>query len=393
MLTPDDVIRRLDAAWRNNWKEWLDGGGAWPLEVPLGPPTERGAGKDWNAVRRWTASWENPSSGVVVPVTRLWRTLGTQSLPERVVFATAHEVAGALGRVHFLETADARYRACVAMWPASARAVRAHAETIALLSEEDFARLTAVVDWLLAHPSSGLFIRQLPVEGLDSKWVEQHTGLIGRLLADTWGTTGPLEVVAGLRKEPVRRRIRLLDPALRQWARGASDLEMPLEELQAIEIPARIVLVVENNVTALCCTDIPGAVLIMGGGAAVTGLGHVPWLSAIPLVYWGDIDTWGLSILAALRRYHPHTVSCLMDEETLTSHLHLRSHERRQTLSAGDGLTPAEQALFDRLLAGEHWGPGLRIEQERLEWTEAWQVVQAAASDAMARSGSVGFPP
>jgi len=296
-----------------------------------------------------------------------------------------------LGRSSFFEVANTRYQERVAAWPDLRGALRTLAEWMAGLEQGDYRRLVAVIEWLSEHRNSGLFMRQLPIEGLDTKWLERHAGPIARLLAERIGLPGgPLAAVAGLRTEPVRRRLRLLDPVLRTWAHGMSDIELPLDEIRTLDIPARVALVVENNITALSCTDLSGAVLIMGGGLAVTELGAVPWLAGIPIVYWGDIDTWGFSILASLRRYHSQTVSCLMDEATLWSHLHLRSHEPNPARTVGEGLLAVEHALFAKLVEGREWGAGLRIEQERLDWSSSWRTVEHAVRTArtLARSSS-----
>jgi hypothetical protein len=249
---------------------------------------------------------------------------------------------------------------------------------MAELPAEDYQRFVSVIDWLSDNPDSGLYLRQLPIGGLDTKWLEGHAGPISRLLAARFGVpAAPLANIAGLKLPPSRRRLRLLDPSLREWCRGLSDIEVPLAELRALELPARLALVVENKVTALACTDLPGTVLIMGGGFAVTELGSVPWLDRIPILYWGDIDTWGLGILAALRRYHPATISCLMDEATLLDHLQLRSFEPTPSGPIEDGLTPDEASLFAKLVGGKPWGVGTRLEQERLNWSSVWGTVEA----------------
>lgn len=381
MLSAEDVLSKLASRWASQWTNWLGGGGTWPLSYGLKPPIERDAQANWSSVQAWRAEWSaNVLGGDVEDVERSWPGLGRQRLPSTVSFATPLDVAAALGKLALFERADVRYWERATAWPDVASPLRAIAGWMAELSLEDYRRFESVVNWISANRDAQLYLRQLPIEGLDTKWLERHSGPIARLLAARFGvSSAPLAVVAGLKWPPTRRRIRLLDAGLRSWCRNMSDIEVPLEELRTLEIPAKLALVVENGITAQACTDLPGTVLIMGGGFAVTELGSVPWLDRIPILYWGDIDTWGFGILAALRRHHPATVSCLMDEATLQSHLHLKSHEATPASPGTEGLTPEEASLLSKLVIGKPWGPGVRLEQERLNWREAWTAVEAAA--------------
>lgn len=378
----DEVRRELERQWSIHWTDWLDGGGEWPLSINLKPPTESVARTHWNQFLKWRDQWASrPLGGTVVGEDRAWPTMGRQFVPERLTFASANDVASSAGQIGPFERANARFKKRIGAWPGLDATLRALAPWMSELDEADYSRLVRVVDWLLEHPDSGLYLRQLPIAGIDTKWIERHKRPILRLLSAHWRLPATsLSDVAGLKSPPARSRLRLLDPSLRSWCRGISDLEIPLDDLRLIDIPARLALVVENNVTALACTDLPGTVLIMGGGLSVAQLGTVPWLERIPILYWGDIDTWGFQILASLRRYHEKTISCLMDEATLQAHLWLRSEEERPASSLGSGLTEAEAALAQKLLSGKPWGSGLRIEQERLDWATVWPMVVAAVA-------------
>ena len=39
--------------------------------------------------------------------------------------------------------------------------------------------------WLRANPASGMLLRQLPIEGIDTKWLSSHAQLILALLGDS----------------------------------------------------------------------------------------------------------------------------------------------------------------------------------------------------------------
>lgn len=272
----------------------------------------------------------------------------------------------------------------LAHWPQAAglaARLRRQFDLLADAPEPEFQRLLAVVDWLHAHRDSGLFLRQLPIAGIDSKWIELRRGVVADWLAGLRGIAEPrgFDSLSGLRRAPDRVRLRLLDPDLRARLGGLEDLQAPIAQIAALRLPVRRVLIVENRETGLACADLPGTLLLMARGYAVDYVRAIDWLRDLPLYYWGDIDTHGLAILHRLRRHAPRTVALLMDEATLrATPADLWGHERRQHRAQRlEVLTVAEQALYTGLRSGR-FGPAPRLEQERIAWDYAWPRLRAA---------------
>ncbi len=183
-----------------------------------------------------------------------------------------------------------------------------------------------------------------------------------------------------------RVRVLLLSPELRRAAGGLRDIEAPLEQLQEIDLAPQRALVVENLETAYALPDFTATVAFVKLGNAVSLASQMPWMTDVPVVYWGDIDTHGFSILVQARKALGNVTSVLMDEATLREHLDRCVPEPAQTRNADVSmLTAAETAVYSGLLAGT-WGQSLRLEQERVEW----QFVVARLSQALndVRSGS-----
>jgi len=169
----------------------------------------------------------------------------------------------------------------------------------------------------------------------------------------------------------------VLDPALRRGVGGLGDLLAPFDEWQALALPARQVFIVENKQTGLAFDDLPGAVVLMARGYAVDRVHQLPWVQrATAVYYWGDLDTHGLAILGRLRGHLPQAVSLLMDEATLLAHRPLWVTEPEpHAADAVAHLTAAEQQLY-RDLRGDRWGPRVRLEQERIDWSRAWAAIR-----------------
>jgi hypothetical protein len=384
MRTPEELRRRLLSRWQNQRRSWLLGEGEWPLALSTEPPTEAKLLGDWPRFDAWLAQWREVSradQSTVRYEARAWSRVGEQQVPCAWQFATPEAVANELGQAARWSQAKQRF-GMLASWKDDA-AWRAelsrHFDLLADLEHADFERLCRVVAWLRRHPSSGLYPRQLPIPGIDSKWVESRRAVVAAwvnaLLAGAVSTD--FYAATGLRAAPDRLRMRLLDPALRAAMGGLSDIEAPADEFIELNMPVRQVLVVENLVTGLACEDLPGTLVFMRRGYAVDALARLPWLAQLPVYYWGDIDTHGLAILSRLRAYLPQTQSLLMDEPTLLAFRTLWGREEKPHAALELAcLTEQEQRLYRTLQDGEY--KQVRLEQERIAWDVAWSRVAAA---------------
>ncbi len=384
MRSPEQAIALLRGLWQRQAGDWLDGGGAWPLRVSLAAPGERQASAQWAAFELWRSAWKDWRSGEVSWAERRWPMLGRQAVPEALLLPDAEALAALLGETVRWQRARARFAAWEQRWPSLAAGLHRHYDLLADTDDTEFTRLGDMLAWLQAHPASNLFVRQLPVAGLDSKWLETRTGLLGEWLRTLCGLPRDADFwqASGLRREPDRLRMRVLDPVLRARLGGLGDIHAPFGELAALDLPVRRVFIVENKQTGLAFDDLPDSVVLMARGYAVEHLPELPWLRDAQAVhYWGDLDTHGLAILGRLRGYLPQVQSLLMDEATLLTHRALWVTEPQpHRADAIDHLDAAEQALY-RDLRGDRRGVRVRLEQERIGWDVAWARIGSTLPD------------
>lgn len=361
--------------WRAHWPAWLaashtDADAETVRWRPLHPPTESVMASDPDAVAAWVQAWQRfeLTDGVRVEwSTRAWTNFGTQRLPERAT-GTPAALARLAGQSETWQRGLDGVARLRDAWPDAdlTDAIRAQARRLGALDEADVVRLLAVVAWIVANPSTGLWERELPVVGVHTKWLERHRALVEAVVASIAGEEG-----TGLRRAAVRFRVRALDPAL---LAAPQDFSVDLAGLQALDVEPARVLICENATTLGTLPELPRTVALHGMGFAAPVLAEVPWVAQSDVSYWGDLDTYGFQILGQLRQALPRAESVLMDAATWRAHEQLAVDEPRPFRGVIGHLTVAE---LDALALVRHCDR--RLEQERIpraaaaaELVKAW---------------------
>ncbi len=245
----------------------------------------------------------------------------------------------------------------------------------ALEHENDWPRLLGVLAWIAAHPRSNVYLRQIDMPDVHSKFIERQRALLAELLdlilpLDAIDATVPSGVTGferrfRFRAKPALIRFRLLDGSMQ----GLTDLSVPAEEFAGLVLPQRRVFITENEINFLAFPPLPDSLVIFGAGYGFESLAEANWLRERELFYWGDIDTHGFAILDQLRGHFPHAHSLLMDRATLLAHQPLWGREATPTRRELIRLHLDEASLYNDLRQ-DRIAPALRLEQERIRY--AW---------------------
>lgn len=388
MKFPKDIHKQLLSRYKTKKREWLEASvknldaheKLWPFEVKLGIPTENQAKQQLADVRTWVETWQSWNGiGELIWRDKHWRTVGTQSVPEKIIFNTPSDVTQWIDETERWERAKQRYSYFISRWPMLSPKLTRYYDLLADYSELDYQRLLDMISWIILNPDSNLYIRQLPVSGLDSKWLEGRKSILSDLIRIIKAEPSNKEEffkLYGIKMPPQLIRVRILDHELRKNIGGLGDISVPVEQLAKLDIPVKNIFIVENLQTGLAFGDLPGTIVIMQLGYGVDVLGSLPWLTKAHCVYWGDLDTHGFAILSRARTYLPELESVLMNEETLHSHEELWVEEKVQHgAEALPMLTNNEQAVY-KAIKHNAWGQNIRLEQERISWDYAWNKLQ-----------------
>jgi hypothetical protein len=252
----------------------------------------------------------------------------------------------------------------------------------ALELADDGSRLLDVVGWLQAHPRPGIYLRQMDVPGVHSKFVEDHRAVLSEWLDLALPAAAVDEACSGakqfarrygFRDKPERIRFRMLDPAHNLLpGEHPQDFTLDSDSFVRLETSVSLVFITENEINFLAFPAMRDSMVLFGAGYGFEALGRAEWLTGCAVWYWGDIDTHGFSILDQLRGHFPHVRSLLMDRATLLAHRDLWGREDKPRQRDLAHLLPEEQAVYDDL-RDNRLGDGLRLEQERIgfDWVLA----------------------
>jgi hypothetical protein len=243
-----------------------------------------------------------------------------------------------------------------------------------------------VVAWLRRHPCSGIYLRQVDLPGIHSKFIEAHRGVLSEWFdmalppeAINHDRTGVGQFAAryGFLDKPIRIRFRILAPGI-AVVKGATqpDVTLDADSFARLDLPVRKVFITENETNFLAFPPVADAMVVFGAGYGWDALAQAAWLARCGIHYWGDIDTHGFAILDQLRSRFGHVASFLMDRATLMAHEGLWGVEVDQVIRDLPRLTPSEGALFDEL-RDNRIRVGLRLEQEHVAFP--WVVAALGA--------------
>ncbi len=390
----DDIKKRLERKW--NKGELLaqcasplppDSLTLVPLRIPLKHPTSSQLAHEFDAARSWVdhlvrhAAAPGKTGKAGKPGYEIeWRefshrSLGRNKIPVAVIFSTMDDILSFIGRTRQARRYKDLYGQITGRFPELADLLTQKPLEV-LAHDTVWDKLLAIVDCLRDNPCPGIYIRQLEIKGVDTKFIENHKSWLDKLLtrvlppgAIDEQATGPaaFERRFGFLSKPARIRFRTLDPALNIM--GLSDMEIPETDFHHLPITPDTVFIVENDITGLAFPPFQRALVVFGLGYSLAALSGASWMNGIPIWYWGDIDTHGFAMLDQIRHYFPATRSFLMDEATLLSHKALWGREPAPVNRDLPLLTADEARVYDALRHNHH-ATHLRLEQERISFSQ-----------------------
>jgi hypothetical protein len=385
--TPADLKQQVLRLWERGVlaRSLINGGQDLPIRLVLKTPSSSELTHEFERVRSWVASLRG-ISGVRLE----WREVrhrvhGQQSLPAEAWIHDLDEALALLGKKRDGRTLQIILEETRRLLPELEPWIERR-PLQAIEQAESWPGLLALIHWVRLHPRPGIYLRQVDIPGVDTKFIEAHRGIIAELASLALGLEGSekpprashLAEDLGFLEKPVRIRFRSLDPDLGilQSAALMPDITLDAESFGGLNLQVSRVFILENEINFLSFPKVTDAIAIFGSGYGWDALSKATWLNKTSVFYWGDIDTHGFAILNQLRGHLPAVESFLMDRETLLEHECFWGKEKYPARGHLDYLRPEEDALYHALIHGE-LGEGIRLEQERVSYSKViWALTQ-----------------
>ena len=352
---------------------------AWPIELPIGLPTATDIRSRMGAVRRHLADWRSVRVGNVI-----WRDRSFRDVEGFIAFPTVWRIDRPSRWVAACDDRDIRSefeRMSSIIAGTDAVFHDALIRRRSLWSDKPIDEVVAacrVAVEIRPGQAAGRPLRSIGEFNTDTKFFERHRTLLTTLLdlrfngqvsevgleaflgapdaGDHWVLVCRGDAADRTLPMPMIR-VRTSDLASHGWRLGRA----PGAVGAAPDDAPRALLIVENESCRHLLPPLPGVLVVLGCGWDVGWTAAECWKDW-SVAYWGDIDTWGLTFLAEVRRNLPGVTALLTDRQTYGRH---RDHAVDEPVPAAvtppPGLSNEEAELYRFLLTSPGAG---RLEQE-----------------------------
>ena len=353
-----------------------------PLSIPLQAPSSRELLKNFSSLSKTIdeltkASKKQIGFGYELDFHEInSRSLGKQRLPQKAIFYNSYDFLMFLGKKDEINQMQSLTEHVIKELPSLSSLLKEQPD-LTKIDLRTWERFTLVCKFFLNNQVHNHYLRSLEIKGVDSKFIETHQKQISLFLdkilpEENVNKRALVSERSGFEKrykmkyDPPKVRLRILDKTLINHWSHFSDIQVTIDELASTEPPCDRVIIAENKINGLILPNFSSTIVIFGLGSSVSLLKDIHWLNQKQIAYWGDIDTWGFSILSNLRGHFPHTQSILMDRGTFNKFQSLSTEEPiKAEINAPSSLSKEELGLYKDLITASP-KEKTRLEQERI---------------------------
>lgn len=346
MYSPDELREKLARQWDNAKlrAERLLPPGNWPLCLTIGKPSAKIFAEQPQRVLQHVQLWRQVAVGRVEWEEVSYRASdGPVSMPLRWIMNGPSDWINAAADARVSREFRLLEEIIEQVDPIFHPLLVSHRSLWRNKGSQDIISAARLASRLEPGCAKGLPLRLLSGQGVDTKFIENNISLLTRLLdvrfsgeASEQGLTTFLDAFDESSHWVL---VVPLSPGLLPFKK----CRVTTAELAETTLPASRVLMIDNE---QCLHQLPA----LSDTIAVLGCGlDVQWLSSVVLdkkrvAYWGDMDSWGLLMLARARRCRPTLDVLLMNRELF---------EQYASHSAVPEPVKAQEAIPDGLLNEE----------------------------------------
>jgi len=385
MITPDEIKKQASKWWKSFLQSHISGEQFFPKRIDrIGKVRPKDVTSQFETLQQqieqlYLHSKNETGTGYVVKTEQQnFRRTGTHELPEFIEFETQDDYISFLGKKKEWQTFLKNYEHLTETFSALQEWSLNNCLWLCE-SKISWPDVVKVGQYFMQNPMPNLYIRELPIN-VHTKFIERNQRVIRELLdvlisEKIKKTEKQFEKRFNLKYAEPLIRFKILDKKIsKEFFSGIDDLAIPVSQFEALNLPIKKVLVVENKTTLYTTLTLPkmnDTIAIFGSGYMVYNLKNVSWFVNLELLYWGDIDVQGFEILSQFRNYFLQTKSVLMDKQTFEKFFE-DDKGTPTIISTKLNLTNEEQQLYN-ILKTNNW----MLEQEKIPFDYVNKYFQA----------------
>lgn len=387
MITPDQIRQKAERLYPKFVKAWLDGDDFFPYILPSSKRRSGDITRDGEDIRNLrNGSKDVRGFGYTVEWGRhRTRDAGWNDLPERILFETQTDLLKLINKTTEFRAFAESARNIRHAFPQLENWIRSNIKAVTGMADivDDLIRVT---QWFQNNPRPDCFAREIPLP-VHGKLVEENTGTLSQWF-EVEGIL-PSDAIRSEETDFYRRyglqdwkpliTLRCLDTATQELFRlPCAEASIPVDYFNSISLNSVRIFVVENMTNLRTFPAVPNSIVIFGMGNAAVELRELKGLQHNEVIYWGDLDVYGLRILSQYRRSVGRARSMFMDIRTCRQfdNLMLPPKKKYKPQKVPALLEPDEEEAFRVCNASQ-----LQLEQERIPQQAVEELLNSLLSE------------
>ncbi len=304
-----------------------------------------------------------------------FKNIGTQNLPIETIFSDRDEFLKFINKEDEFNEFVKNYDKITQKYEVLKKLLTIKPKII-IQNLDNWDKLLSICDFFATNPNPNIYIRELAIKGVDTKFVEKNKNILDLLFLNILKENEFNDSIFGLNNYGFERkyglkyplpqvRFRVLDNVLK--VAGLSDITLPVNEFEKLNLTCKNIFIIENQITTLSFPKIKNSIVIFGNGYKVGILKNVEWMRNKNIYYWGDIDKDGFAILSQVRGYFSYIKSIFMNKEVieLFKNFSVEDEKNQNNFKELKNLNDDEQKVYNRI-QNNFYGTDFRLEQERI---------------------------
>lgn len=361
---------------RTRLRKWMKKKKEFPLKINLKIPSNADAMQNVEYFAEFIKSWQREEKSIgnctIIWQEKQYKNLGQQIVPNSLLIDSLQSLVTFLGGDVVTEfQLWCEIIQSFSVWREDTGflfIVIDYLDELANYSAQERATLLNLLPQLHENMGNGCYLRALNIEKVDTKFIENHLPILTDLCEALYGNVksiGLLSWLGCISNPKDWLLVRPLCDKVMHQIGGWSVMRLPSEVLLRNVLPAKIILIIENEQSAYGLGEYKDVICVAGCGKNLKWL-EAEWLKNKIVGYWGDLDSDGLQMLSDARTKIPHVQALMMNDSTLKQFSMNVVPEKTKVQSVPSNLFPEEESVFQQLRSGVYGGE--RLEQEKLSY-------------------------